>query len=70
LALVVEHVLGKYKFADRLFAMTADNASNNAMMHEPLEGALSRKHNIIWATEVTKISCLAHVHNISAKTFC
>jgi hypothetical protein len=69
LALVVEHVLGKYELTDRLFAITTDNSSNNATMRVSLEQALSGNHNIVWDAEVTKTSCLAHVLNLSAKAF-
>ncbi len=69
LALVVERILAKYELTDKLFAIATDNASSNATMRESLEQALSGKHNVVWDTEVAKISCLAHVLNLLAKAF-
>jgi hypothetical protein len=69
LALVVERILAKYELTDRLFNITTDNASSNATMRESLEQALSGKHNVVGDAEVAKVSCLAHVLNLSAKAF-
>ncbi len=67
LALVVERVLEQYQLTDKVFAITTDNASNNGTMRETFEQALTSRHNVKWSAEVTKISCLAHVLNLSAK---
>jgi hypothetical protein len=67
LAQVVERVLLHFGIADRLFAITTDNASNNSTLRESLEQALMGRHNISWNAEATKINCLAHVLNLSAK---
>jgi hypothetical protein len=65
--MVVERVLEQYKPTDRLFAITTNNASNNGTMREALEQVLSSRHNVRWNAEVTKVPCLAHVLNLSAK---
>jgi hypothetical protein len=68
LARVVEQVLEQFSLTDRLLAKTTDNASNNGTMRETLQQALSSRHNVSWDAEVAKVSCLAHVLNLSAKS--
>ncbi len=64
---VVEGVLLQYGIADRLFAITTDNTPNNSTLRDSLEQALTGHHGISWSADMTKINCLAHVLNLSAK---
>jgi hypothetical protein len=64
---VVEGVLLQYGIADRLFAITTDNASNNSTLRDSLEQALTSRHGITWSADMIKINCLAHVLNLLAK---
>ncbi len=47
LAIVVENVAIHFKLADRLFAMTADNASNNTILRRSLQRRLADR-GITW----------------------
>jgi hypothetical protein len=67
LALVIERVLDQSNLTDCLLAITTDNASNNSTMRETFQQVLSSRHTVAWNAEVAKISCLAHVLNLSAK---
>ncbi len=67
LAMVVKRVLDQFNLTDRLLAITTDNASNKSTMRKTLQLVLSSRHNVAWNAEVAKISCLAHVLNLSAK---
>jgi hypothetical protein len=66
LAQIVELVLVQYGLPDRLFAITTDNSSNNNTLRRTLE-QIFQSHNIVWNTDTTRISCLAHVLNVSAQ---
>jgi hypothetical protein len=63
---VVENLVDEYGLTGRLFAITADNASNNGTLCRALEQALQNK-NVTWSADAMKVSCLAHVLNLSAK---
>jgi hypothetical protein len=47
LAKVVEGILLQYGIADRLFAITTDNASKNSTLRDSLEQALTGCHGIM-----------------------
>jgi hypothetical protein len=68
LALIVEQVLQQFSLTNRLFAITADNASNNQTMRTSLENMLHAQ-GITWDAEAMTVSCLPHVLNLSAKVF-
>ncbi len=66
LARIVEGVVMQFNLTDRLLAITCDNASNNSTMCRALEDAL-RSQDVDWSADAMKVSCLAHVLNLSAK---
>ncbi len=63
---MVVKVAKQYKLTERLYAVTADNASNNATLRRALESMLS-KMGITWRANEMTVNCLAHVLNLSAK---
>jgi hypothetical protein len=66
LARIVKKVLIRHNLTDRLFAVTADNASNNGTLRSSLEVALASL-NVAWNAKAMTVNCLAHVINLSAK---
>jgi hypothetical protein len=56
----------QFNLTDRLLAITCDNASNNSTMCCALEDAL-QSQDVDWSADAMKVSCLAHVLNLSAK---
>lgn len=60
LATAVFKVVQEYDIVERLFAITADNASNNSTMRTCLAAKLA-KEGIQWNTRDMSIPCLAHV---------
>jgi hypothetical protein len=68
LAQIIEDVLAEHNLAHRLFAVTADNASNNDTMRQHLESSFSSQ-GVVWNANMMRINCLAHVLNLSVKAF-
>ncbi len=66
LAAVVAQVIMQYKLSGRLFAVTADNASNNKTLRRALESKLSDL-GTSWRADAITVNCLAHVLNLSAR---
>ncbi len=66
LASVVEKVALQFKLTDRLYAVMADNASNNATLRRALEKKLGDR-GISWRADAMAVNCLAHMLNLSAK---
>jgi hypothetical protein len=66
LARIVEGIVMQFDLTDRLLTITCDNASNNSTLCHSLEEAL-RSQDIEWSAKAMKVSCLAHVLNLSAK---
>jgi hypothetical protein len=66
LAEVVVNVLGEYKLLKRIFAVTADNASNNATLRRALQSKLC-SFGIGWRADAMTVNCMAHILNLSAK---
>ena len=63
LATAIFKVAQEYDIVERLFAITADNASNNSTMQLCLSTKLSRE-GIQWNTRDMSIPCLAHVFQL------
>jgi hypothetical protein len=64
LCTVLRVVLDKYGIADRILAITTDNASNNGTLTKELQQALSM---VNFNARGGHISCLAHVLQLSLK---
>ena len=54
---MVLEILGQYNLFQKLYCITADNASNNTTLGENLEDKLSGL-GIHWPHEVIPVSCL------------
>lgn len=61
MAKVVMGVLKEYEIHGRLFAITADNASNNNTLRSHLTTLLRRENGPQWEMSPIKVPCLAHV---------
>ncbi len=61
-------MLEQFSLTDTLLAITTDNASNNGTMQEILQQALSSRYDVFWDAKVAKVTCLAHVLDVSAKS--
>ena len=68
LANVVARLLYEFDIADRLFAVTADNASNNKTLCRELQGILHYR-DIDWSPVKMRVPCLAHVIQLSVTAF-
>ncbi len=66
IARIVEGVIVQFNLTDHLFAISSDNGSNNATLCRTIEDALQAQ-DVYWSAEAMKVSCLAHVLNLSAK---
>ena len=64
LARVLETVLHKYDIANRILAITTDNASNNGTLTRELQQALSSGN---FKAQGGHISCFAHIIQLSLK---
>lgn len=67
MAHAVKTTLEEYGATDKLFALTSDNASNNATLVFHLDQILGGESTKF--TSDMKISCLAHVVNLAAQDF-
>lgn len=61
LASIVFNVLKNCQIDDRLFAITADNASNNNTMRQSLSRLLRIRSRVAWDSTAGTVPCLAHV---------
>ena len=66
LAFVLAGVLEQYGIQDSLFAITADNASNNDKMRSELRGILEEKYGQVWSHRAMTVPCMAHVIGLAA----
>ncbi len=63
---VVIKVATEYNLLNRLYAVTANNASNNATLCRTVEHKLSSM-GIGWRADVITVNCMAHILNLSAR---
>jgi hypothetical protein len=61
MARVVAAALQEYGLSERLFAVTADNASNNNTLRQELAQRLQQDHRVSWYAGANRVPCLAHV---------
>jgi hypothetical protein len=62
----VESIVTQYNLTDRLLELTCENASNNSAICHTLEDVL-QSQEVELSTKTMKVSCLAHVLNLSAR---
>jgi hypothetical protein len=67
LADITFKVIQDFNITDRLFAITADNASNNQTLRKGLAKRLQRKSHVIWDASTHTVPCLAHVVQLVVK---
>lgn len=61
LAAITMRVLQSFEIEHRLFAITADNASNNNTLRRQLARRLQREYQLPWDASRHTVPCLAHV---------
>ena len=67
LAQITMKVLQDFQIEDRLFAITADNASNNGTLQKDLARRLQRECRLSWDASRHTVPCLAHVVQLVVK---
>jgi hypothetical protein len=63
---IIKGVLSKLNILHCLFAITADNASNNGTMRHSLQGML-RNNTISWNANAMRTNYVAHIFHLTAK---
>ena len=64
---ILVSVLNTYNIRNRILAVTTDNASNNDTLMRALNQELDKSVEDVFAPEVARIPCLAHVIQLSVK---
>ena len=69
LANVVFAVVEKFDICNKLFCITADNASNNDKMFESLASLLKANYAVDWDPIAMHVRCMNHTINLAVQAF-
>ena len=69
LANVVFAVVEKFDICNKLFCITADNASNNDKMFESLASLLKANYAVDWDPIAMHVCCMNHTINLAVQAF-
>lgn len=69
LASVVFAVVEKFDLCNKLFCITADNASNNDKMFESMASLLQANYAVDWDPKAMHVRCMNHTINLAVQAF-
>jgi len=62
-------VVEKFDICNKLFCITADNASNNDKMFESLASLLKANYAVDWDPIAMHVCCMNHIINLAVQAF-